>query len=43
MSFDWLVEFSNNLAGGVKNPARGYKVEKHHPEGENVWRTVLSI
>ena len=24
----------------VKNPARGHKVEKHHPEGRNVRRTL---
>ena len=27
----------------VKNPARGHKVEKHHPEGQNVRRTLHTI
>ena len=27
----------------VKNPARGHKVEKHHPEGKNVRRTRHTV
>ena len=30
-------------ADDVNYPARGYKVEKHHPEGENVRLTFHTI
>ena len=34
-----LIEFSHKKTD-VKNPARGHKVEKYHPEGKNVRRTL---
>ena len=31
------------IQAGVQNPARGLKVEKHHPEGKNKTYDVLSV
>ena len=40
LSGDWYENDDVLLNYDVKNPARGHKVEKHHPEGKNVRRTL---